>query len=106
MGFMRAWREKDTKLARKYLQKTWLAGPQTLEVNSLIADIDVCKWSLLGTVRVGKLCYDVKLKLQYKMGGVSTKTRLNVRVIKEEAPYKTSESGDWGLNPISLVRYL
>ena len=87
-------------------QKTWLAGPKTLDPIAIFENLDLKKWNILKVTRVGDACRDVHLQITYGKNGKNQKRRIRARCICETAPFQPDINGDWGVNPISVLNRL
>jgi len=101
--FMKTWREKDFFKMENYIQKTWLDGPKTMDLKEVFGIINVKSWKILKSVKVGQACKDMIVNVIFNK---SNKRKLRIRMICETAPYTPDLAGDWGVNPISVLRRL
>ena len=104
--FMETWRKKDFSKMRSHLQKTYLDGPEIMDLAESLGDIDIKSWKIMKSARIGQTCKDVTVNVVFGQNGTTNKRRLKIRVICETAPYQPSLLGDWGVNPISVMRRL
>lgn len=102
--FMQAWREKDFSDMQNYLQKTWLAGPRLMSLEGTLGSVDIKSWKIQKTKRIGEACKDAIVNVTFKQNGTKNKRKLNIRAICEIPPHIPDISGEWGINPVSVMR--
>ena len=115
MEFLHAWKKGKYKTMVSHCQKTWLSGKkdpsqalrlmfehatlETAEIIDIDRNINVSNKKLKIKMEDGLVC-DILISLK-----VNTITHVRkVRLLKEEDAYDLSENGDWGVNPISMLR--
>ena len=101
-NFLRTWKKKDFSEMENFIQKTWLAGTQLMSLD-IFKNLDVRSWKIQKSVKIGEACKDVIVNVTFKQNG---KRKLNIRTLCEIAPYTPDLSGDWGVNPVSVMRRL
>ena len=107
--FMKAWRKKDFEKMKRYCQKTWIEESK-ISLSEMLKSFELRSWKILKTVGVGETCRDVNLNLTLERNGkwikMSALCKVTARTICEVAPYEPDLSGEWGVNPVSLLRGL
>ncbi len=101
--FCQAWMKQDYDTMYVFCQKTWKANHSRAELKRLvIGRIKEFKINSIVCSKASPCVSDIKLRVKYKNKAKS----LEVRLIKEKEKRKPSEDGEWGVNPISLIRNL
>ena len=112
-GFMQCWKDEEWEKALNHCQKTWV-WPHISEnglwessenLKELFYDKKLVKYQITNDCNViSTVCMEITVYLTYE-GVDSHKTHMiPVKIIKEKAPYVPSESGEWGVNPLSIIR--
>ena len=99
--FLEAWVEKDYAKMFDLTNKTWKANKSKDNVEMLL--VDAIKAFKIGEIReYSPTVYDIDLKVVFK----GKRKSLTARLICETSPHHTSVGGEFGVNPISLIRRL
>lgn len=106
--FLKAWQDEDYESMKDLLQKTWTSKQEDITENTkdLLKSHPVNKYEIQD-IRYNNKANDV-LDLEIFADAkikVSDKD-ISIRLVKEKAPYKPSEDGQWGINPISVLKEL
>lgn len=98
--FCQAWTKQDFDTMYIFCTKTWKGNHSRSELKKLI--IGGIKEFKIGAINAIACVCDIKLSVTHK-----NKIRsLDVRLIKEKGIRKPSVDGEWGVNPISLIKNL
>lgn len=101
--FLQAWKLGNWDKMYLLSQKTWKANHTRTEIKSLFKT--KIKAFELGTNNFDdKLPCIVDISLKVKVNGKVKE--LTARLVKEKAKMKPSTDGDWGVNPISMLKNL
>jgi len=105
--FMNAWKDSDWLEMLKYTQKTWRSkenNDSELLKNWFYLK-DLLTFKILKINQISESCVDVLLGIRYIFGDSKMKeTKIMARIICETEPYKPSKEGEWGVNPIGMLR--
>ncbi len=98
-NFFEAWQAGHVKTMLEHCQLTWRATTKDAVSNleSLLHSVSITKFRILSTEKVSDFLIDCVVE-------VNDTKRASIRIVKELAPYKPSETGQWGINPISALR--
>ncbi|MHB8276361.1 MAG: hypothetical protein ACYDIA_01740 [Candidatus Humimicrobiaceae bacterium] len=110
-NFLKAYYKKDWETMAKLSQITWASNCRrepVVELEKSLGNI------LLLDYKVGNFIYnekdmsfDIPYTATFKLNLPDEKAatyQCSAMVIKEEAPYKPNIKGQWGVNPISMLR--
>ncbi|MBA7539487.1 hypothetical protein ES705_31766 [subsurface metagenome] len=105
--FMKAWKNSNWSEMRKCTQKTWRSKENNN--SEMLKDWfylkDLLTFKILKINQISESCVDVLLGISYLFGDSKIKeTNIRARVICETEPYKPSKEGEWGVNPIGILR--
>ena len=100
--FLTAWQKKDWVKMAKYTQLTWRSNHENNIgwLESWFWEKNLKKWEITKIEFVGDACRDVYIDIDY---GKEIK-KIKARILCEDAPYKPSIKGTWGVNPISCLK--
>ncbi|HUS49105.1 MAG TPA: hypothetical protein VMZ91_03015 [Candidatus Paceibacterota bacterium] len=105
--FMSAWKDSNWSEMLKSTQKTWRSkknNDSELLKNWFYLK-DLLTFKVLKIDQISDSCVDVLLSIRYIFGDSKLKeTKIRARVICETEPYKPSKTGEWGINPIGMLR--
>ena len=66
---------------------------------------DLLTFKILKIDQISDSCVDILLGISYIFGDSKIKeTKIRARIICETEPYKPSKEGEWGVNPIGMLR--
>jgi len=104
--YVLAWRARDWASMADQCQMTWrsvtIFPPDYLRARW--AAFELIDYKIQGGVILTPTSHDLQLMIRYKYRKGDAVKRMLARVIREAAPYRPSEQGTWGVNPISLLR--
>jgi len=104
--FFELWNKGQFNEMIELLQKTWLSNHNWIEWSSNnLKELKPVKWRLGEIKRKGEYCQDVQVLLNYKIKSTKRRVNVKIRTIKELAPH-TPGDGQWGINPVSLLKGL
>ena len=103
-AFLEAWKIKDFQKMYSLCQKTWCVNhtQKDLEIILQKNHIRLKGYKSIVIKEHSEVLQDVSVFLKY--GGKFNK--ITVRIIKELEPYRTGEEGEFGINPISILKFL
>ena len=91
----------------KYCQSTWLYAHKDTALavmQGLLSAYHIRKWKSVEDMVVGECCKDVKVQMKYSLHGKDYDKQITIRVICETEPYAPSKDGEWGINPVSILK--
>ena len=104
--YVLAWKNQDWGNMVNYTQKTWVSK-QSDPAGILQAQYDFKSLKGFHDVKVvsgNNVSKDISFIVEYEMQtNKISKKQITARVIKEDGSYSPSESGQWGVNPISMM---
>lgn len=99
--FLSALSDHDYKKAFECCTKTWQQGNSKNKLKEIIP-IKINSFEIIDMNTSLELNHKVCCKINY-----SNKDRtIIINCIKEEAPHRPSDKGEWGCNPISAIKHL
>ena len=109
-GFFDCWKDKDFHKIAVYCQKTWLSQTQGQFENVLIkilGEYDVKSYKIGGIERDGAVAENISVEVVFSIKGRRNSTiTVYPKTVFEEAPYRPSDTGDCGVNPLSILKDL
>ncbi len=99
--FLKYWKKRNFKKMYRYCQKTWRANHTQGELAKLFNKLVLEDFEIVGELKVTLVTTDVELSI--KVNGEFR--NIQGRVLCERQPYKPSEDGVWGVNPISVIKH-
>ena len=103
--FLISWQKKDWRRMVKFTQKTWSSGEnnpaEMLEAWYGFKDLLGAK--ITKKTSVSNVTVDITATIYYAFGAEIKTKVITARVIREDAPFKPSTNGEWGVNPISTL---
>jgi len=98
--FLKYWKKRNYQRMYNLCQKTWVSKHTKGELMNMFKSVDLEDYNIL------EIEWDKpeikKVKLGLKINGVYKITHVNV--ICEIKAFKPSAKGNWGVNPISLLK--
>lgn len=101
--FMAAWENQDHNVMHTLCTKTYKVANTAQQVRSLLPHI-IEKHEIGKPKKSTDEVYDVPINIIIK--GSAKARKVVARVICETAPWKASKDGEWGVNPISVLKDL
>lgn len=105
--FMNAWKDSNWSGMLENTQKTWRSKENNNSelLKSWFSLKDLLTFKVLRIEGISNSCVDVLLGIKYVFGETKLKeTKIRARVICETEPYKPSDTGEWGVNPIGILK--
>lgn len=105
--FMNAWKDGNWSEMLENTQKTWRSkeNHNSELLKSWFSLKDLLTFKVLRMEGISNSCVDVLLSIRYVFGESKLKeTKIMARVICETEPYKPSDTGEWGVNPIGILK--
>jgi hypothetical protein len=101
-SFLRCWSANHFDGADMLLQRTWIErNPGWLAWMQRIFQYRILtKWEIIKQSRIGDACIDVHVQVTIN----GKKSQIKIRVLCETAAYKPDINGQWGINPISILK--
>lgn len=99
--FLEAWKAISLKKMHHETQKTYKVGHTVNNLKSIVPG-RIKAYKIMQAIEVTSTVFDIKV--QVKLGGAFK--IVTARMICEIEPFKPSELGEWGVNPISLLKGL
>jgi len=99
------WKNKKWKKVDKYLQKSWLKNSRDKEFKKMFSSFEVVDFNIMDK----EIITDCREEVDFRVDMIFRNKQISrygkANTIREEAPYKPSIKGEWGVNPISLLRW-
>jgi len=106
--FMNAWKDSNWSEMFENSQITWRSRGRNKGIDRLKGWFylkDLTTFKILKTEKISDTCVDVTLRISYLFYISNLKeTKIRARVICETEPYHPSKDGEWGVNPVSILR--
>lgn len=110
-NFLKAYYKKDWETMAKLSQITWASNCRRepkIELEKILGNILLLDYKVSNFIYNEKdIAFDIPYTATFKLDLLDRKSatyQCSAMVIKEEAPYKPSVKGQWGINPISMLR--
>jgi len=106
-NFMNAWKDNNWSEMLKNTQKTWRSKENNNDelLKNWFYLKDLLTFKVLKINQISESCVDILLGIKYVFGDSKLKeTKIRARVICETEPYKPGPAGEWGVNPIGILR--
>ncbi len=105
--FLTAWKDSNFQAMFDACQETWKYNHQGSGIvwfENWYGSKTLTYWDIIDSKISGVLC-DIELKISYKDFAFKGKYKtITARLVCENAPYKPDITGNWGVNPISVLR--
>lgn len=99
-GFFKGLEKGDINKMFKHCQLTWKSLHTKNDLK--LFDYGVKDFSILDSRKVSSCCVDVDLLLKTD----EKEYKVTARCLCERAAYRPHEKGRWGVNPISVLKYM
>jgi len=104
-NYLEAWKHKDWPLMAAQLQQTAFEhGWNAERLKDTYGNINLLSYAVVSDKRVSDSCHHILVSVDIQVGAKVSKRTILANVICEEAPYKPSPTGRWGVNPVSTMR--
>ena len=107
-NFMNAWKDSNWSKMFENSQITWRIRGRNKGIDLLKGWFylkDLTTFKILKTEKISDTCVNVTLRISYLYYISNLKeVKIRARVICETEPYKPSKDGEWGVNPVSILR--
>lgn len=100
-NYLEAWSKNDVKAMHELCQKTYKVSNTEFDLKK-VTPAKLKEFTILEGVSDTPCVTDFEVELLVKRAKKTAKARL----VCEKAPFKPSEQGEWGVNPISLLKAL
>ena len=100
-AFMKAWKEENYDKMFEYCQKTWKEGRDLKTIELLFSFIKLKNFRALSTSTTSSVARRFTVELTFDDGDKIVSV---INLICETAPYKTATYGEWGVNPVSVIK--
>lgn len=100
--FLNHWITGEWEDAFKGCQKTWADKKSCDDLQSLLPN-DLQSFDIISFTNLGNVRYEIKVKLTFASGNSSIRV---ANMICETGPYQPAPYGQWGVNPVSILRSL
>jgi hypothetical protein len=106
LEFLSSWKQKDWNMMKKFTQKSWI---ETQKNSAEMLEGLFGFKQLLGAKIVSKdiisdVAVDIIATIYYSIGSDIAEKNITAKIIRENAPFTPSSSGDWGINPTSILK--
>lgn len=101
--FLQAWKDKDWDKMFELCQKTWTytKTKEELQEHFESPDWKLKDFKIVGFTNVANTKQSYIVELSFADGRIERHTAIT---ICEKAPYSPATYGDWGVNPVSVLR--
>ena len=103
--FFEGWKNRDFKEVNKYIQKTWLTNSQKDEFEKGLGHLELKDYHIYDKEVITDCREEIDFRADILFKGKIKNMYGKVNVICENAPYQPNPKGEWGINPISLLRW-
>jgi hypothetical protein len=107
-SFLEAWKNEDWNGMWKNSQKTWRCreGNNAERLFDLFGHKKLESYEIIGLDEVSDCCVDIEVSIKYF---IEARTKIQVatirpRLLNEIKEYTPSIDGEWGVNPISMLK--
>lgn len=101
-AFMECWKLGDPKDMLVLCNQTYRVQHTFRNIRSLFQAYPLESYRMGKATKVSEVMYDVTVKVTTS----GKETTIKARTISELAPWKPSVDGDFGVNPLSIIRWL
>lgn len=108
--FMEAWKNEDWNGMWKNSQKTWRSKRENNaeRLFDLFGHKNLLEYGVVGFNEVSDCCVDVEVKIKYTTDPhdpfSAYEYTIRPRLLNEIKEYTPSKEGEWGVNPISMLK--
>jgi len=104
--FMECWKNREWSDMFRYTQKTWQSkeGNWPPLLMGWFGPKELVTYKIVKEKKISSTCIDVFIKVSYFFGPELRKSNTIARVICELSPYRPSIEGEWGVNPVGVLR--
>ncbi len=100
------WKNRDFKKAEKYIQKTWLSNSHENEFENMYGSFELTDFYIYDKEVVTDCRHEVSFRVNMFFRNKEIVRYGNANTICEIEKYTPSPKGKWGVNPISLLRWV
>jgi hypothetical protein len=100
------WQNKDFKEAEKYIQKTWLSNSHENEFKKMFGWFELTGFYIYDKEIVTDCRHEVRFRVEMIFKNKQITRYGNANTICETGKYAPDPKGQWGVNPISLLRWV
>lgn len=109
--FLQCWKDQNWIEMLKYVQQTW-KSEKTKPMSTLIdyfSHKNIIKIKILDIENINNVMTDINFSIKYALVNKAEPNRtfnekISARLICEKEPYKPDVKGQWGVNPVSILR--
>lgn len=104
--FLLSWKNKDWTRMVKYTQITWRSNEKNPKevLDAWFGFKDLIGAKITHKSEGNNVTVDIAAEIYYTIGANVETKKITARIIREKEPYKPSADGDWGINPISILK--
>lgn len=108
--FMEAWKNEDWNGMWRNSQKTWRSKKENNaeRLFDFFGHKTLLEYKVIGLNEVSSYCTDVEVRIKYSIAPYDPfsvyEYTIKPRLLKEIKEYSPSEGGEWGVNPISMLK--
>lgn len=100
------WKNKDFKEVEKYIQKTWLFNSHEKEFEKMFGCFKLTDFHIYDKEIVTDCRHEVAFRVDMIFKGKQISRYGNANTICEKGLRMPDPKGKWGVNPISLLRWV
>lgn len=102
--FLEAWQQRDWAAMYSLSQKTWATRNDAAVLAGYFGKKDLERWSIGDAEMARPTVFRLPMTLTFKLDGQSFEVSASAMVLCEAGPYQPNPDGQWGINPISMLR--
>jgi len=99
-AFLICWGQKEWSAMFDFTQVTWKVKNETARLSKMFKDVKLEGYNIVKKTKISDVFYEYQCRLL--INGKQFITRINC--IKESSAYKPDINGEWGINPVSILR--
>jgi len=102
--FMSAWKNGEYKELHQLCTKTYKVGNTSKQLEAILNQ-NITSFKVGKAEKSTDVVYDVEISVRTKGMRKKAKSKtITARLVKESKPFRPSETGEWGVNPISVLK--
>ena len=105
--FLEAWKNDDWNGMWKNSQKTWRSKEENNaeRLFDLFGHKKLLEFEIIGINEVSSCCTDIVIRIKYYTNpGLTQQCEIEPRLLNEIKEYHPSADGEWGVNPVSMLK--
>jgi len=103
--FFKCWIDRDFEKINEFIQGTWLYHHGEDGFEKMYGQFELTDFYIYDKEIITDCRQEVDFRADIVLGDKPKSMYGKANVICEEAPYKPTPDGEWGVNPLSLLRW-